>query len=101
MKYTDLEIYTDNLEDAIAKSNIPEYMHIGVKLYVLDGTPPGSFLSAVLRNDLRQAVLRADTNNIHHLPDYIHLFYNHLPADCWGNDENVDNWLYQGITDFD
>ena len=43
------------------------------------GKPVGSFLTAVLRNDLTSAVYAADGINIRALPIYIHFIYNHLP----------------------
>ena len=52
-------------------SLIPEHMIEVVRHYIENGLEPGSFLSAVLQNDLRRAVECADEININRLPDYI------------------------------
>ena len=34
---------------------IPQHMRGGIERYVMNGVPPGSFLTAVLSNDLKEA----------------------------------------------
>ena len=46
-------------------SLIPDYMRGGLRRYLAHGIEPGSFLSAVLRNDLIDACGRADDTNRH------------------------------------
>lgn len=72
---------------------IPDYMREGVKLYIEKGIPPGGFLTAVICNDLKGAVARADETNRDRLPDYVMFFYNFAPADCWGSEENMSAWF--------
>ena len=43
--------------------NIPEHMLQSLNLYVKKGVPVGDFLTAVLSNDLFEAVGRADNDN--------------------------------------
>ncbi len=76
-------------------SNIPEHMHQGIIDYVEHGTPPGSFLEAVLRNDLVAAAAHADDINKHHLFDYAVLLHNELPSGCWGSGRRIDEWILQ------
>lgn len=54
---------------------------------------PGSFLTAVLENDLAEAVGRADFQNIEVLPAIVAFVYRNLPSPCWGSKEKVEAWL--------
>lgn len=77
------------------------YNHLPLKdqidEYVRERTYVGGFLAAVLENDLRNAVSRADGLNLSLLPDYVRYLYNHCPAPCWGSPEKVEAWLEGGI----
>ena len=64
-----------------------------LKLYVENKIPPGSFLLAVLRNDLRKACGRADYINKGRIFEIVEYCYNEIPSDCWGSPEAVKNWL--------
>lgn len=60
--------------------------------YVMDGIPTGSFLQAVLCNDLMEAMGRADMGNrlaLFEICDYI---YNETPSGCHGSPEKVRAW---------
>ena len=61
--------------------------------YVNHGLRPGDFLSAVIRNDLKEAVARADSENLRNLPAFVAYFYNEVPAICWGSSEAMDQWI--------
>lgn len=61
--------------------------------YIEDRIPTGSFLRAVLENDLMEAVGRADLtnrNNLHAICLYV---YNNLPRGSWGSVEAVEKHL--------
>jgi len=75
---------------------IPERMRSGLELYVKDHIEPGDFLTAVIRNDLKEAIGRADDENMAVLPAYVNYFYNHAPSPCWGSKEKMDAWLKEG-----
>ena len=77
------------------RSNIPEYMHGGLILYLVHAVEPGGFLNAVLRNNLKEACVKADHINRDRLHDYVVFLYNEVPMNCWGSDEAVDAW--QGL----
>jgi hypothetical protein len=64
--------------------------------YINHHTPVGSFLTAVLANDLREAVGRADSRNLPLLPLYVQYLYNEAPSACWGSLERVGQWLEAG-----
>jgi hypothetical protein len=68
---------------------IPQHMMDSITAYVEHGRPVGHFLTAVLSNDLREAVARADDTNLYLIPIYVSYFYNHLPSKLWGSPERV------------
>ena len=74
---------------------IPEHTKDSIDLYVSHGCEPGSFLMAVLTNDLFGAVGRADEFNIRHLREICQYVYNDIPSVCWGSDEKVKKWMLQ------
>ena len=62
--------------------HIPDRMMEGLKRWIDHGIKPGSFMLAVLTNDLRGAIERADDENL----------YNEAPGGCWGSVEKVADW---------
>lgn len=72
---------------------IPERMQAALRRYVLEGLQPGSFLTAVICNDLRNAVFQADDDNYPLLKLYLQWLYNVAPAPCWGSYDKMQNWM--------
>ena len=72
---------------------IPDRMMESIKRYIEHGIKPGDFLSAIISNDLREAVGRADDENIKNIPAYVSYFYMEAPASCWGSFKNMQNWI--------
>ena len=72
---------------------IPDHMIGGLRRYIENGIKPGSFLSAVLSNNLRDAVEYADDTNYRRIPDYIQFLYNYAPAGSWGSVKNFYSWM--------
>jgi hypothetical protein len=87
--------------EGLARTRIPEYMHDGILMYLLDGIPPGDFLAAVINNDLAEACRAADDTNIRVLVQYVRFFYNDAPALAWGRTGALDAWcaLHQAARD--
>ena len=54
---------------------------------------PGSFLTAVLENNLAEALLTADDESLAALPEINRLIARRLPALCYGSREKVKAWL--------
>lgn len=77
----------------LRQCGIPETMHDGVIDYVLHGLRPGHFLSAVLSNDLHEAVRRADAPNQAALAGYVQFFAHYVPASMWGSPARFEAWL--------
>jgi hypothetical protein len=93
---TEFEHPTYNKGNVVVKANwalIPDSMIGGLRRWIENGIPPGHFLTAVLTNDLREAVKRADDTNINRLPDYVKFLHNYAPSGCWGSVENFMRWL--------
>ena len=83
---------TEEVSDDANWGKIPERMRGALARWIQHGIAPGDFLTAVLKNDLAEACLRADDENIHLLCDYIKFLQNYAPMGCWGSPKDFDNW---------
>lgn len=72
---------------------LPPRMMGAIERYVNQGIPPGDFLTAVICNDLFEAVGRADEENMANLPAYVAYFYNEVTGACWGSRERMAAWM--------
>lgn len=72
---------------------IPRDTKTGIDRYVDHGVPTGSFLRAVLSNDLFEAVAKADYHNKLALVDLCDYIYNFTPNVCHGSPEEVAAWI--------
>ena len=79
--------------DALKISGIPSYMHESIMGYYEEGWTPGGFLSAIINNDLKEAIIRSDDNNIDRFKQYMMWFYNYAPAGTWGYKGAVKDYL--------
>ena len=79
----------------MSKRGLPKHMQRAVVFYVLYRLRPGHFLTAVLSNDLVEAIGRADDTNCALLREWVRLFYNCevIPGNCWGSKQHVLDWL--------
>lgn len=75
---------------------LPEHMQGAMERYIAHGIPPGSFLTAVLENDLFEAIGRADYENVQRLADYVRFLYNFAPSNCYGSREKIEAWVISG-----
>lgn len=75
------------------KELLPEHMWGGMKRYLENGIMPGSFLTAVLLNDLKGALGQADHINRNRLHDIVTFLYNYAPGTCWGSPDKVNAWV--------
>lgn len=84
-------------QEAIDKAYdmLPERMVGALIRYFDHHLEPGHFLTAVLSNDLVEAVGRADDENKYLLPHYVIWLYNYIPGrpNGWGSPEAVKEWL--------
>ena len=65
----------------------------GINRYVNDRCPVGSFLFAVLSNNLKESFARADEDNLKDMFEIVSYCYNKIPLHCWGSPEKVQQWL--------
>ena len=65
----------------------------GLARYIEARRPPGHFLTAVLSNDLTEAVNRADSDNAVALSACVQWLVWHAPSLCWGSRRKVEAWL--------
>ena len=72
---------------------IPQYTLDSLTRYVEHGIPPGSFLCAVLENNLVRSVGRADRENLAALPEIVKYVYNEIPSNAWGNSKSVSDYI--------
>jgi hypothetical protein len=79
---------------------IPEHMRESVKRWIETGFPHprmmGSFLRAVLANDLMGAFANADEDNARALRGWAMYLYNHAPSGCYGSAEHIAAWHTSG-----
>lgn len=75
---------------------VPSHLLRGLDGHIASGTETGEFLAAVLANDLRQAVLRADEQSLAGLRGLLQFLYCDAPSPCWGSVEARDAWRARG-----
>lgn len=81
-------------------TKIPQHMQDALVRYVEQGIKPGHFLSAVICNDLFEAVGHADATNLPILPVYVRWFYNIAPGSCWHSVGHMNDWMLARQTDW-
>lgn len=64
-----------------------------VRGYIEHGRQPGGFMLALLSNDLKETMKRADDRNRRRVFELVAWFYNEAPAGCQGSPEKVQIWL--------
>lgn len=72
---------------------VPPHLHEGLVAYLTERREPGSFLRAVLENDLQAAVTRADWLTVSNLHPLVMFLVNQATAACWGSPAAVAAWL--------
>ncbi len=75
---------------------IPEVTQHGLMMYVKYGIAPGSFLTAVLTNNLFEAYHFADDVHINSMSALVKFIYNKLPNDCYGTVDKVSEFIKNG-----
>lgn len=76
-----------------------EGLRDGLKLYIEQGYEPGSFLMAVLENNLAESFARADNINRYLMFEIVSWLYNEVPMACWGSKERVKAWMEEKKAD--
>jgi len=81
------------IELVLNLDTVPYHIREGIEQYIRVGRPVGSFLTAVICNDLKIAVMKADDFNLPRLDDIVRFFYNQAPHACWGSKTIMDEWI--------
>ena len=76
-----------------SKPSIPPLILRGLERYRDERTPVGGFLTAVLENNLSEAVGTADQHSYAALREIVQWVYWEMPAPAWGSKANVVAWL--------
>jgi hypothetical protein len=63
-------------------------------MYLEHGYQPGHFLTAVLENNLKDAMARGDDASIAGLRDIVRFLYAYVPVSAWGNEDLVAEWMH-------
>lgn len=71
---------------------IPQTTKETIDRFVQYGCNPGGFVTAVLENNLMEAVGRADSENLENLQDICSYIYNKIPGNCWGSTSKIIEW---------
>ena len=77
--------------------SIPQGVRSGIDDYVANHREQGGFVTSVLRNDLKWAVMRADPASFAALKVILLYCSNEIPPRCWGSPERVDAWLQSEV----
>lgn len=72
---------------------VPEHTRGSIARYIVDHVEPGDFLEAVMCNDLRESIARADDMNRANLNAIVFFMYNEAPASCWGSKAAYNDWV--------
>lgn len=87
------DVYASLFDLKLSESDVPEHIHGCFERYVYHRIPPGGFVEALLCNDLRAALGRADSVNMHILQDIVGWMIYNLPHNCWGSEAAYIDWL--------
>lgn len=75
---------------------VPDHCVDGLIEFVVVGRPTGSFLEAVIANDLMDALGRADVANRSKLFEIGAWLRNHAPGGCYGSRKAYQQWVAAG-----
>jgi len=75
---------------------IPPHMHGAIRRYLENGIVPGSFLTAVICNQLKESFMFADEENRKHMYQWADFMYNYMPFDSQGSPEKFRAWVKAG-----
>lgn len=76
-----------------AMTGVPFHTIGTLERYFYDRLPPGSFVTSVLENDLKGAIMRADVENKYSLNKIVEFVVWYMPSVSQGSPEKVYNWL--------
>ena len=75
---------------------LPNFVQEDLDRYIEYGIMPGHFLQAVIRNDLFDAMARADDTHAEALKDIVTYLVNEAPIGCLGSRDALLDWVHDG-----
>jgi hypothetical protein len=72
---------------------VPRHTQEAIERYLVDGLPAGSFLEAVITNNLFMSVGHADVANKQHLVSIVEWFAQRAPLESYGSKVAYTAWL--------
>ena len=72
---------------------MPPLIIEGLRKYADNHLPVGGFLTAVLENNLTEAIVRADMFSLAGIKDIVMYVHWEIPGDCHGSPQAVRAWL--------
>jgi hypothetical protein len=84
------------MEAAMEPYGVPQHLRNGLARYILHGIRPGGFLDALLVNDLRLSVHRADAESLRAIPQVLEFLHWNAPSACYGTPQRHDAWMERG-----
>ena len=89
-----LKMDSEKLALMAVRCKVPRHCAMPLAEYLTgENRHPGHFLTAVLKNDLKDAVMRADIDNMSALGNYIEFLYSYAPTDSYGSEEKFNAWI--------
>lgn len=89
-----LQEYREHLQEKLAERSIPDHLWPGLLAYFTQRRPVGSFLTACLENNLKDAMLRAaDPSTVAAIKGIVEFLCWHAPWTSWGSPDAVHAWL--------
>lgn len=79
-------------DTTMAVAGVPNHLRARLCRWKHAGVRTGDFLRAVLENDLRGAVRRADDDSAAALANIVRWLYLEAPGNCWGSPVLVAAW---------
>lgn len=71
---------------------VPEHLREGLARYVIHGIIPGSFLQAVISNDLHGAIHLGDDDSLAGIKSILSFLWNSTPSQCFGDRVRLMQW---------
>ncbi len=88
--------YTFDLAAAlVAWPQAPASIVMSLKLYTEQRLGPGTFLRAILENDLRETVTHCNPEHRPYLFAIVSVVFWFVPAVAWGSKTRVSDWLHR------
>jgi len=81
------------LREKMVACEVPPHLHNGLINYLIHRYPAGHFLTAVLSNDLVDAVRRGDNDSRAGLSRIVCFLDGFVDRGCWGSKQRVSEWL--------